>query len=309
MGVNRIEEFAARIGTAGEVWVRGAGSRVEPPGNLRTVEAPTGISSFEPDEMTVTCAAGTRLSDLDDVLAERGQYVNLGQLRHPHGTVGGALATGWNDHLRLGRGPVRDSLLEVHVVTGRGDVVKGGGRTVKNVSGFDLCRLMVGSHGRLGAIAEVTLRTRPLPRATRWLSVDDVDGSRITDLFAHLYRPSAVLWNGLVGWVCLEGHPSDIETARAELRDHGFPSQESMSGPDLDALPYRWSIAPRAVVPHVEGRSGQVIAEVGVGVVHGDEVPPRRNTDAAIEAIHRRLTDSFDPEHRLNPGAGDHLIR
>jgi len=199
--------------------------------------------------------------------------------------------------------------LEVHVVTGRGDVVKGGGPTVKNVSGFDLCRLMVGSHGRLGAIAEVTLRTRPLPRATCWLSVDDVDGSRIADLVAHLYRPSAVLWNGFVGWVCLEGHPSDIEAARTEMRDHGFSNQESMSGPDLAALPYRWSIAPRAVVAHVEERSGRVTAEVGVGVVHSDQVPPRRKTDAAIEDIHRRLTDSFDPERRLNPGAGDGLIR
>jgi len=57
--VNPIAEFAARIGRTGEVWIRGAGTRVESPGDVRTVEAPAGIRSFEPDEMTVTCGAGT----------------------------------------------------------------------------------------------------------------------------------------------------------------------------------------------------------------------------------------------------------
>lgn len=309
MGVSDIAEFASAIGATGPVWIRGAGTRVVGPANVRAVESPRGIRFFEPEEMTVTCGAGTYLSDLDEILDDRGQYANLGQLRHPHGTVGGALASGWNDQLRLGRGPVRDSLLEVHVVTGRGDVVKGGGPTVKNVSGFDLCRLMVGSHGRLGAIAEVTLRTRPKPRASAWLVVDSVDGSRVEELVGLLYRPSAILWNGLVCWICVEGHPSDIEVARTELRRRGFASQESASGPDLGALPHRWSVSPRAVFEHVRERVGQVIAEVGVGVLHGDQPPPTPIIDAAVENIHRRLKDSFDPAHRLNPGAGDILIR
>ena len=118
--------------------------------------------------MTVRVRAGTTVADLDDALAEVGQTVALPAW--PGATVGGVLAVGHSGIRHLGWGPVRDTVLEVRYVSAEGAVVKAGGPTVKNVSGFDLCRLLVGSLGTLGLIAEVVLRTRPLPAAERWVS-------------------------------------------------------------------------------------------------------------------------------------------
>ena len=102
-------------------------------------------------------------------------------------TVGGALAAGLSGVRRLRHGPIRDQVLEVRFVTGDGRVVKGGGPTVKNVTGYDLPRLMVGSFGTLGVLAQVTLRCRP--RAAGREVVRGAEPPR------HVYRPAAMLWN------------------------------------------------------------------------------------------------------------------
>ena len=119
--------------------------------------APVGIESIQAEEMTVSCGAGTPVAELDDALAAHGQCVAV----PPTGTVGGALAVGQSGIRRLGYGPVRDVLLQTRYVSAAGEVVKAGGPTVKNVSGFDLCRLLVGSRGTLGFLGDVIMRTRP----------------------------------------------------------------------------------------------------------------------------------------------------
>jgi hypothetical protein len=98
----------------------------------------------------------------DAVLAAAGQHCPLDP-RDPAATVGGTLAAGLSGPRRLRYRPLRDRVLEVHLVTGDGRRVKGGGRVVKNVSGYDVCRLAVGSLGTLGVIAQVTLRCEPRP--------------------------------------------------------------------------------------------------------------------------------------------------
>ena len=105
----------------------------------------------------MSCGAGTTVAEVELALAAHGQRVAI----PPGGTVGGALAVGRSSIRRLGDGPVRDAVLQVRYVSAAGEVVKAGGPTVKNVSGFDLCRLLVGSHGTLGFIGDVILRTRP----------------------------------------------------------------------------------------------------------------------------------------------------
>ena len=126
---------------------------------VREVRAPAGVVTVEAADMTVRVGAGTTVADLDGALAEVDQTVALPCW--PGATVGGVLAVGHSGLRRLGWGPVRDTLLEVRYVSAEGTVVKAGGPTVKNVSGFDLCRLLVGSLGTLGVLAEVVLRTRP----------------------------------------------------------------------------------------------------------------------------------------------------
>src|SRR5690606_34717161 len=108
-------------------------TRGGPVAGVRTVMAPVGIVEVQPEEMTVRCGAGTPVQDVDEALAEFGQTVAI----PPSGTVGGALAVAHSGVRRLGYGPIRDAVLQIRYVDARGQVVKAGGPTVKNVSGFD----------------------------------------------------------------------------------------------------------------------------------------------------------------------------
>ena len=153
----------------------------------------------------------------------------------PTGTVGGALAVGRSGIRRLGYGPVRDAVLQVRYVSAAGEVVKAGGPTVKNVSGFDLCRLLVGSRGTLGFLGDVILRTRP--RGPLRAVVQR--RRRPDEVLARLYRPTSVLWDGTTTWVLLEGDERDVDAAgrrRSALSPADGPPPLPTGG--------RWSIPP-----------------------------------------------------------------
>jgi FAD/FMN-containing dehydrogenase len=269
----------------------GAGGHVAP--DAREVRAPAGIVGIEAADMTVRVGAGTTVAELDAALAEVGQTVPLPAW--DGATVGGVLAVGHSGLRRLGWGPVRDVLLEAVVVSADGRVVKAGGPTVKNVSGYDLCRLLVGSLGTLAFVAEVVLRTRPLPRSERWLAGD----ADPFDLVEQLYRPAAVLWDGTTTWVLLDGHPDDV-AAQA-----GLAGLAEADGPPDIPGPHRWSLRPSELPALGAGSDpgpGRFVAEVGVGVVHAERPPPPRPVDDHVVELHRRIKAVFDPGGRLNPG-------
>jgi glycolate oxidase FAD binding subunit len=274
--------FAEEVGSEGPVTVAGFGTRGGAVPGVRTVTAPAGIRWVQADEMTVCCGAATPVDDVRAALAEVGQRVALPD----GGTVGGALAVGRSGVRRLGDGPVRDTLLQAVYVSADGQLVQVGGPTVKNVSGFDLCRLLVGSRGTLGFIAEVVLRTKPLPAHSQWfrIATDAPDA-----VAAALFRPTSVLWDGTALWALLEGHPDDVAEA---ARVHGLLPADPPSLPAGHTL-----VAPR----QVGELRGRFVAEWGVGVVHGEcslvpEVPP------PPAALTQRLREQFDPRGRLNPG-------
>ena len=187
-----LDEFAAAVGSQGPVTIAGLGTRGGAVPGVHTVTAPLGIDFVQADEMIVSCGAGTPVDELVAAMAAHGQTVCL----PAGGTVGGALAVGHSDVRRLGYGPVRDTLLQARYVSAAGEIVKAGGPTVKNVSGFDLCRLLVGSYGTLGFLGEVVLRTRPLAKHSQWFVTDATDPYPV---FAALYRPVSVLWDGRRG--------------------------------------------------------------------------------------------------------------
>ncbi len=137
-----VTAFAGEIGDTDPITITGLGTRGGPVAGVRQVVAPSGIDWILPAEMTIRCGAGTPVAEIGTALAEHGQCLAI----PAGGTIGGALAVGQSDRRRLGWGPVRDTLLQACYVSAGGDVVKAGGPTVKNVSGFDLCRLLVGSH-------------------------------------------------------------------------------------------------------------------------------------------------------------------
>lgn len=301
MGLN-LDQFAREVGPAdaGPIWVRGRETRRRAPDGVRVVSPPGGVSSLRADEMVVECGAGTTVEELQASLAEVGQYANLPS--NGGGTVGGALATGVSDIRRLGRGATRDSVLRVRFVGHDGEVITAGGPTVKNVSGFDLCRLLVGSWGTLGFLGEVLLRTRPLPTCSVWFAVT-AEASEVRRLRAHLHRPAALLWNGEEARLCLEGHPEDVAATVSDLRRSAGTTLLESAPPEVGDFPHRWSIPPRHIEETVCASVGMCWAEVGVGTVHHRLPAPVGETSPAIREIERRLLSAFDPAGRLNPGA------
>ena len=288
-----VQKFSAEVGPSGPVTVVGGRTQWNvggaPDRSAREISAPAGIWSHEPEEMTVRCGAGTTLLELSEQLARHGQMVPFDM--DPNATVGGVLSVGRSGMRRLRYGHIRDLVLQIRHIDCNGKIVTSGGPTVKNVSGYDLCRLMVGSLGKLGCLAEVILRCLPMPETTRWLtgSIDPFE------VYARLYRPSSVLWNGEQVWVCLEGVSSDVE-AEAALLD-----LSEAEGPPSLPSEGRSSVEPKEL-RNLSVDNTNWIAEIGVGVIHSDTPSKAQQVSKINESLMRELERRLEPEGRMNPG-------
>ncbi|HEV7371509.1 glycolate oxidase subunit GlcE [Arenibaculum sp.] len=151
------------------------------------LSALSGIVSYEPEELVLTVRAGTPLAEVEALLADRRQQLafepaDWGPLfgaEPGRQTVGGAIACNLSGPRRIKAGAARDHLLGFEAVSGRAERYKAGGRVVKNVTGYDLCKLLAGSHGTISALTEVTVKVLPAPERTRTvllLGLDDAAG-------------------------------------------------------------------------------------------------------------------------------------
>jgi glycolate oxidase FAD binding subunit len=169
-----LEPIAARIRDAAErgtrLRIRGGGSKDFYGERLEGEELSTrglaGVTSYEPSELVVTAGAGTPLAELEALLARHSQCLPF---EPPHfaggATVGGMVAAGLSGPARASVGAVRDYLLGLTMINGRGEVLTFGGQVMKNVAGYDVSRLMVGALGTLGLIAAVSLKVLPVAAA------------------------------------------------------------------------------------------------------------------------------------------------
>ena len=191
---------------AAHVVVRGGGTKAafgRPPVIGETIldmSAISGIVLYEPDELVLTARAGTKLRDITAAVAERGQCLafeppEFGALfgNDAASTLGGVVASGWSGPRRIKVGAVRDHVLGALAIGGDGQIFKSGGRVVKNVTGFDLPKLLTGSHGTLAVMTDITIKVLPAPQATRTLVVLGLgDGAAIRLLCDLLGSPLEV---------------------------------------------------------------------------------------------------------------------
>ncbi len=195
------EANAARM----PVWVCGNESKAA---SMRPVQAGrtvstrnlTGITLYSPTELILSARAGTPVAEIEAVLAARGQHMiaeppdfaALFATSAP-ATIGGTVAANLSGPRRVAWGATRDHVMGLRAVNGTGEVLRAGGRVLKNVTGLDLCKLLTGSHGTLGVITEVTLKVLPAPERRATLVIPGLDPVRgVAALSAALGSPYGV---------------------------------------------------------------------------------------------------------------------
>ncbi len=146
------------------------GAPIQHAGIVLSLENLNRIVDYQPANLTVRVEAGATLDALNRTLAEHGQFVPLDPPLPARASIGGILATNASGALRVRYGTARDLVIGMRVALADGNIVKGGGQTVKNVAGYDLPKLFIGSLGTLGVIVEATFRVSPLPKKTATLT-------------------------------------------------------------------------------------------------------------------------------------------
>jgi glycolate oxidase FAD binding subunit len=184
------ERTSLRI-TAGRHWLV-AGRPVAADAFL-DVSLLSGIVEYVPEDLTMTVRAGTTLAEVDEATRAHGQWLPLDPFGATHGTLGATLATASAGPLGSALGAPRDVTLGLAFITGDGRLVRGGGRVVKNVAGFDLVRLTVGAWGTTGAIVEATVRLRARPEVDETVAIALPDhSSALSSLLAKLRVAAAM---------------------------------------------------------------------------------------------------------------------
>jgi glycolate oxidase FAD binding subunit len=146
------------------------------------------IVDYTPRDMTILVEAGVRMADLAATLAAEGQQLPIDIPRADEARIGGAVATNWAGPRRYGYGTLRDYVIGIHAVDGRGIAFKGGGRVVKNVAGYDFCKLLTGSLGTLGVITQVSLKVKPKPEQSATIVATCPDWSTTDGLLQRLVQ-------------------------------------------------------------------------------------------------------------------------
>lgn len=223
---NALQQLVDQVRGAREpLAIRGAGTKAfygeAASGALLSTRDLHGITSYEPTELVVTVQAGTPLAELEATLAEQGQCLAFEPPRFgPGGTVGGMVAAGLAGPARAAVGGVRDYVLGATLLNGRGETLAFGGQVMKNVAGYDISRLLVGSLGVLGVICEVSLKVLPIApaRATLEFHGDEAEALRRVNTWAGQPLPlNASAWRDGRLYVRLAGARAAVDAATQRL--------------------------------------------------------------------------------------------
>lgn len=314
-----------------------------PAGEAFDLRANSGIVAYEPTELVVTVRGGTPLGELEAALAEKGQYLAF---EPPHfgagATVAGCVASGLSGPRRASMGAVRDFMLGVKLLDGRGEVLRFGGQVMKNVAGYDVSRLVAGSLGTLGILLEASIKVLPRPVAETTLRFELDEATALRHLNAWGGQPlpvSASLWTEGVLHLRLSGAEAAVGAAAqrlggdrlddaaaaavwADVREQRAAAFACAAGERL------WRVSLPSTAPALASGGRQVIEWGGAlrwlvapaddarvrdrAVELGGHACAFRGGDrggevfqplsAPLAAIHRRLKQAFDPAGIFNPG-------
>jgi glycolate dehydrogenase FAD-binding subunit len=305
----------------------------------------SGIVAYEPSELVITARCGTRLADVEAAMRERGQMLafeppHFAQFGSGAATLGGAVAAGLSGPGRQAAGALRDFVLGVKIMDGRGEVLSFGGQVMKNVAGYDVSRLMAGSLGTLAIILEASLKALPLPVAEATLRLELPEDRAIEQLNRWAGKPlpvSASAWNdgvlairlsgaaAAVGEACRKIGGARVEDGEArrfwsDVREHAdrffrndaplwrlsVPSTTpplKLQGEQL----IEWGGALRWFFSHADVRSVREAAKRAGGHATlfrgGDKsIGVFHPLAPALMKIHKELKREFDPQGILNRG-------
>lgn len=310
-------------------------------GEALDVRGYSGVVDYEPSELVISVRAGTPLVDVEALLADNNQMLAFEPPRYAQGaTIGGVVASGLSGPRRQAAGAVRDFVLGLRMLDGRGDDLRFGGQVMKNVAGYDVSRLMVGALGTLGVLTEISLKVLPRPAAEATLRFEMPEAVAIQTLNTWAARPlpiSANVYHDGELHVRLSGAQVAVDAARTRLggdavneaqaaqlwqsmRDHTAPFFQTnaplwrVSVPSVakalelpGAQLIEWGGALRWLVTQADVRTVRATAEARGGHAtlfrySGAEVPVFHPLPQVTMDIHRRLKNEFDPQGILNPG-------
>lgn len=317
-------------------------------GDILDMTAYTGVVSYEPSELVVTVRAGTPLAELEALLAAQGQCLPF---EPPHfgdadgagarATVGGMVASGLNGPARACVGAVRDYMLGVVLLNGKGERLVFGGQVMKNVAGYDVSRLMAGSLGTLGVLLEVSLKVLPVAPMEATLVFDMIEAAALQQLNRWGAMPlpvNASCWREGRLWVRLRGAKAAVAAAQKSmggevldsdaagrwtaLREQAQPffalrGDESLwrlSVPDTAAPlnlgetlvewggAQRWVKRPDSDAGLIREAAAQASGHATLFRSARKSVPVFSTLKPPLDRIHRELKKQFDPAGVFNPG-------
>jgi glycolate oxidase FAD binding subunit len=281
------------------------------------------VVEHKPEDMTATVQAGCTLATLQKTLAVHGQWLPMDPPAPQTLTIGALLALNASGPRRFGHGTIREHLIGLTAVLADGRLIHSGGKVVKNVAGYDLMKLFVGSRGTLGIIVEATFKVLPRPGAEHIVraSCDSLDhaGALIERVLASPITPVVLDLHNLADdglsasprchvVLGFAGTEREVEWQAQQAAGMGFdqPADLSYDGVircagDSDAALHTRSVLPSRLIGTLrELGSVPFVARAGNGVIHHRGGPAPAQTDLPL-ALMRRVKDTFDPQHILPP--------
>jgi len=308
-----------------------------PRGDTLDTRAYEGIVAYEPTELVVTARCGTALADLENALAQNRQILPFEPPHYGAGaTLGGCIAAGLAGPRRAAAGALRDFVLGVKLIDGRGQLLTFGGQVMKNVAGYDVSRVLAGSLGTLGLIAEASLKLAPKPEMETTVQLELPQPRALEAMNRWASQPlpiTASAWHDDLLMLRLSGSASAVRAAAARI---GGETREADAWAEIREQRHEffrgeeplWRLALPSVSPPLE-LAGETLVEWGGALRWLRSAAPAADIRAAasrakghatlfraadksagcftpldpvLMRIHRELKAAFDPAGIFNPG-------